>query len=343
MITTSQIVGIIMQGLTPREKEVLMGRFGLEKGNAPQTLAALGAKYGVTRERVRQIEAGALKIAKKNVQNSSELSSLVEKAKKALKDASGVMEKGAFLRYLQGTVSGISEYHASLILEASRGFFMYQADKSFRDFYYLDKNYLKKAQMFLKQWAETLEAKKQHALGGNYSALAADFMKKKGISESHAKNIFEISKGIGTNPYGDMGLSSWPEIRPKTIRDRVYLVLKKRGEPLHFRTIARAINEVKFDAKKASAPTVHNELIKDARFVLVGRGMYGLSEHGYTPGTAKEVIHRILKKNGPLSPRQVILAVQKERFFKPNTVLVNLQNKNFFMRLEDGTYHVSES
>lgn len=150
-------------------------------------------------------------------------------------------------------------------------------------------------------------------------------------------------KKIGKNPYGDVGLSEWTEIQPKTVRDRIYLALKKKGEPLHFRTIAQLINQYSTKAKPASAPTVHNELIKDTRFVLVGRGMYALSEDGYEPGTAREVIHRILKKNGPLRPKEVMLAVQKERFFKPNTVLVNLQNKSFFKRMPDGTYRIRES
>jgi predicted Zn-ribbon and HTH transcriptional regulator len=140
-----------------------------------------------------------------------------------------------------------------------------------------------------------------------------------------------------------MGLAEWAEIQPKTVRDRIYLALKKRGEPLHFRTIAQLINQPGVKVRPASAPTVHNELIKDGRFVLVGRGIYALAEHGYEPGTAKEVIQRVLKRQGPLRPRDVMLAVQKERLFKPNTILVNLQNKNHFRRQEDGTYKVRES
>ena len=94
----------------------------------------------------------------------------------------------------------------------------------------------------------------------------------------------------------------WPEISPKTVRDKIYLVLKKNDEPLHFETIARRINEVKFDdGQKALGPTVHNELIKDDRFVLVGRGMYGLQERGYEPGIAREVIAKVLKEKGPLT------------------------------------------
>ncbi|MBI2048018.1 MAG: hypothetical protein HYT27_02665, partial [Parcubacteria group bacterium] len=85
-----------------------------------------------------------------------------------------------------------------------------------------------------------------------------------------------------------------------------------------------------------------NELIKDPRFVLVGRGIYGLSDYGYKPGTAREVVKRILNETGPMRAKEIITAVQKERFFKPNTVLVNLQNKHYFSRRPDGTYQVKK-
>jgi hypothetical protein len=121
------------------------------------------------------------------------------------------------------------------------------------------------------------------------------------------------------------------------------LVLKKTGEPLHFEDIAKKINDVKFDAQVALAPTVHNELIKDERFVLVGRGMYGLKEHGYEPGTAREVIAKVLKSSGPMKATEVVSKVNAQRFFKENTILINLQNKSTFERMSDGRYRVREA
>jgi len=180
-------------------------------------------------------------------------------------------------------------------------------------------------------------------LGGYYEESLRHFVKSKGIQRNVADAYLSISKRIHSNPYGDIGLRDWAEIRPATIRDRIYLVLKKKKDPLHFETIAKTINEVGFDRRVALASTVHNELIKDNRFVLVGRGMYALGEYGYEPGTAKTVIKRVLQKHGPLKPNDVISHVKKERLFKPNTVLINLQDKNWFKRLPDGRYHVREA
>jgi len=169
------------------------------------------------------------------------------------------------------------------------------------------------------------------------------FIKGKGVNKNHAESYLGISKKICANSFGDIGLAEWPEIKPQTVRDKIYLVLKKGGEPLHFESIAKSINEVKLDKSIALAPTVHNELIKDERFVLVGRGTYALKEQGYEPGTAREVIQRILKRQGPLHIHDVMKHIQKQRFFKPNTVLINLQNKDYFERLKDGRYKVREA
>src|SRR5207244_2527458 len=44
-----------------RQKEIIMLRFGLREGKEPQTLEVLGEQFGVTRERIRQIQRDTLK------------------------------------------------------------------------------------------------------------------------------------------------------------------------------------------------------------------------------------------------------------------------------------------
>ncbi len=342
MISANKILMPLNDGLTSREREVVTGRFGLEKFNEPQTLAALGAKYGVTRERVRQIEASALTDLRAKIVNDQNASEIIAKCRKFLKDSGGVARQEALLAHVGGFVDGMTENHMNLLLEASQAFYRHPEDKHFWAFYYADKDSLKAAMSFINQWTNYLKGRKDETLGGKYHEQLAGFVKKFDVNETHAATYLNISKKVTQNSYGDVGLTEWPEIQPKTVRDRIYLSLKKKNEPLHFRAIAQLINQQKMNTRPASAPTVHNELIKDNRFVLVGRGTYGLAENGYEPGTAREVIHRILKKNGALRPRDVMLAVQKERFFKQNTILVNLQNKSFFKRLPDGTYKVRE-
>ena len=342
MTSATKVFTGLWNELTPRQKEILTGRFGLDKSGERQTLAALGARYGVTRERVRQIEAAGIALLKTKIANDEVSAEMVARARKFLKENGGVAREEALLADLNKFVDGLTRNHLALFLESSKSFFHYPEDRHFASFYYLDKDHLKAATAFVQQWASVLKSKRSDIFGGHYGKELEAFVKKSGAPAMHAASWLSITKKITTSSYGDVGLAEWAEIQPKTVRDRIYLTLKKKGEPLHFRAIAKLINEQGL-ARPASAPTVHNELIKDERFVLVGRGTYALAEHGYEPGTAREVIERILKKNGALRPKDIMLAVEKERFFKPNTILVNLQNKSFFKRLGDGTYKVRES
>jgi hypothetical protein len=91
-------------------------------------------------------------------------------------------------------------------------------------------------------------------------------------------SLMQSVRNLEQNKYGEWGISDWEEIKPKTVNDKIYLILKHAGEPLHFTEIAKKINEIKFDRKTANAATVHNELILDNRYILVGRGTYGLKE-----------------------------------------------------------------
>ena len=57
---SSEQLAEVLKTLTPREARVLSLRYGLEDGN-PKTLEEVGKEFNVTRERIRQIEAKALR------------------------------------------------------------------------------------------------------------------------------------------------------------------------------------------------------------------------------------------------------------------------------------------
>ena len=343
MISSKDILNSFWGSLNQRQQEVVSGRFGLGSDANPQTLAAIGERYGITRERVRQIETAALKIIRQKLMANAQVKDIFEKSKKYLKKSGGVATQEQLLTFQDSLVKDLNANHVALILAAANPFYFRPEDEQFVSFYYLDAAQIKLASAFIKNWADNLEENKNVVLAGGYADTYKKFVKSKNVPVETGDNYLAISKRIARNPYGDVGLSSWPEIRPTTIRDRIYLVLKKKGEPLHFQTIATMINDTGFDDRAALTPTVHNELIKDNRFILVGRGIYGLSEQGFTPGTARDVIHKVLKKHGPLKAKEVIAKVQEERFLKANTVLVNLQNKNHFERRVDGTYRIREA
>ncbi len=343
MASITKIVTSSMNGLNLRQKEVVAARFGLDGKTDGETLAAIGDRIGVTRERVRQIENGAITLIKANIAKNPEAGVVLDKVKKFIAARGGVSAKPEVVQYAATLATGVRENHLDFLAEASGVFNLHREDDAFRPFYYVSDRDLRTASTFVNGWIGFLKSHKEKVLSDSYQVQLASFVKTKSVVSEIAENYLSISKQINKNPYGDMGLAEWPEISPATVRDKIYLVLKKKAEPLHFEDIATHINKVRFDEQKALAPTVHNELIKDDRFVLVGRGMYGLKEHGYEAGTAREVIAKVLKTKGPLKADDVVSHVNSQRFFKQNTILINLQNRNFFERMNDGRYRVRES
>lgn len=341
MPSIKKTIDSILTNLNPRQKEVVSGRFGL-LDQAPQTLAAIGQNHNLTRERIRQIEFQSLKTLKNRVVSNAECQAILSKGKKHLQTNGGSAKEDMLLTELASVSDGITRNHLLFLLETTGAFHFHDEDKNFWPFYYLDNEKLSQNTKFITQLAKFMRGSKNAILAGHFQKLLKEFVASQKMTESQALSYIGISKKIHTSPYNETGLAEWPEIKPQNIRDRIYLVLKKTGQPLHFETIATEINKIKFDSKVALAPTVHNELIKDKRFVLVGRGIYALAEHGYKPGTVQEVIKRILKENGPLKTGEISLAIQKERILKPNTILVNLQNRKFFERLEDGRYRIRQ-
>lgn len=347
MASITTLIHTAVAGLNPRQKEVVFARFGLDtkkgKGVKGQTLAAIGETLGVTRERVRQIENGAIVVIKRNIGHNAELSNMLDEIRHFIDERGGIAKKMDVVRYATTLAQGIKENHVDFLADASGVFHLYREDDAFHPFYYVSDKDLKNAKGFVDGWVAFLKGRKDKVFTESYEAQLAGFMKTKAMAREVADNYLSVSKHIHENPFGDRGLRDWPEISPSTMRDKIYLVLKKHGKPLHFEDIALHINRAKFDTQKALAPTTHNELIKDDRFVLVGRGLYALKEHGYEPGTAREVIAKVLRTKGPMNTAEVMEAVNEQRFFKPNTILINLQNRNFFERMPDGKYRVREA
>ncbi|MCR4328588.1 MAG: hypothetical protein NUV53_03675 [Patescibacteria group bacterium] len=332
----------IFKSLTSRQQEVITRRFGLGK-TEPETLAEIGARFGITRERVRQIESTAIKPLGDAIRIHPVCNKLIQSINSFLVDNGGVVPADRFLSYCADQNAGVGEPDVALLAEATQNFSFSAEDSNFNSFYYLNKESFRLAKSFIDAWVKIISGKKSVVLAGHYSRELQSFIEEKKMFVAHAENYLAISKKIHHSPYGDVGLAEWPEIKPQTIRDRIYLVLSKEGKPAHFRTIADRITAANFDTKAALAATVHNELIKDPRFVLVGRGMYALKEYGYESGTARDVIKKILAQEGALYPKDVILAAQKKWFFKENTILVNLQNRSHFERRSDGRYQVREA
>ena len=337
MLNIDQFINELFEGFTPKQRKVLAGRFGLKNGKRA-TLQEIGDELGITRERVRQIEEQTIGKIRESVREDAK--ELVNLAVKYLESVDGVRRDDDFVKEIKKAISDTQTKYIDQKLRfifVTAGIPLYhKEDDNFHAFWYVNDAAKKQFLDFTKQITQFFKSgdKNQIMREKTYLPLC------KGFSSTH---FLSIPKHFGVNVFGDVGLREWAEIEPKTIRDRAYLVLKKHGQPLHFENVAKFINEYGLDKKRAHVQTVHNELIKDTRFVLVGRGMYGLKEHGFEPGTVREVIVSLLKKKGPLSSNEVVTLVNKQRFLKENTILLSLQNRKHFRRLDDGKYHIKEA
>lgn len=300
------------------------------------TLEAIGKRYGITRERVRQIENYALHSIKrsdaytKDKTAHNELQTLFGKL-------GGIIAEEDLLQHISADKSVQNHIHILLVLGDS--FKKEKEDEEFRHRWHVSDDLARKVHDALKKLYKSLSNKD---LVSELDIIASFLSHVEDISDDYKKNNdvirrwLALSKLIGKNPLGEWGLTSSPNIRAKGMRDYAFLVIRKHGSPIHFREVAKSIE--KLFGKKAHVATTHNELIKDPRFVLVGRGLYALAEWGYMSGVVKDVIRKILETNGPLNKDQIISKVLKERYVKENTIIVNLQNPKHFKRSKEGLF-----
>lgn len=323
----------LTQQLPPRVKDVVVGRFGLNS-NAPLTLEAVGKQHDITRERVRQIvEEGLLELRERIAQakDQERYAATFGRMAEALRSEGSMKREDLLLKLLEARDK---TNHAIFLLTLGDQFYSQRETQDLYAFWALKEDMVRKA-------------------GALHKRLLSFFRKKKlPVSEhelrlSEGKEVLpylEISKAIERSPEGQWGLKIWPEVHPRGMKDKAYLVLRQQGRPLHFRKVAVLIEALQenlsFQKKKSVLPqTVHNELIKDSRFVLIGRGTYGLSEWGLNPGTVKDVMRSILRSNGTTMKKEKLIAeTLGQRQVKESTIALNLQDRRYFVRNQDGTY-----
>lgn len=333
-----QVTKHLLFVLSPRAREVVTNRYGLGRDTGKMTLEAIGNKYSITRERVRQIENAALGSIRKSDAFSGEKSAITELFL-AIDSLGGIVPEDELLELISKDKN--TQNHAHLILVLGDEFNKKKEDDEFRSHWYVDQNLEDTVNRALKNIYGNLSSE-DLIPESKLISLFLDEVKdlnKKYRNEEIAKRWLAISKMLGKNPLGEWGVADSSNVRVKGMRDYAYLAIKKHGSPMHFTEVSKAISD--FFGRKAHTATCHNELIKDPRFVLVGRGLYALSEWGYTSGVVRDVISQILKKNGPLAREDIIDKVRKERYIKDNTIIVNLQNRDSFKINKAGRYSIA--
>lgn len=346
----NEILNSLFKNLTEKEVETLKRRFGL-MGHSPETLGRIGADFKVTRERVRQIEAQAIKKLKnlKNLQEKIEPIRVV--VTDLLREYGGILEEKSFFKKILELTNLTSSAEPSLVfilktlltdvvdyVKPSSKFRAAWRTKDFDEALWYQVTQTAK-EIFEKENSpltldQLMEKLQKHPSLQNVLSR---------INKKIVEAYIEVCAFLGKNPFKEYGLIKWGSIKPRRMNDKILLVLKKAKRPLHFTEIARRINELKFDNRIAHPPTVHNELILSKDYVLVGRGLYALKEWGFKRGVVADIIEDILKKEGPLKRDEIIEKVLKQRFVKRNTIILALTNKERFKKLPSGEYTLARS
>ncbi len=335
----------LLKELSSRDQTIIKKRFGLFD-KKPMTFNAIGQEFKVTRERIRQIQEECLKDIRTQKMPAI-YKDFINNAKKVLKQNGGVLEDVLFANglkeiYGQETSIGVINF----LLSLNENFYFFSGNNFFKPFWYFATINLSD----IKHLAETVESTlKKHQTPMTLKEIEKAMSEKN--NSKYIQNVMHIYKKIGANPFGQFGLISWSIINPLNARDKAYFLMKYYlKKPIHFKALTNylkeneslSINQAVYKPRKeVSVQTVHNELIKDPRFVLVGHGHYALTEWGYQPGVIQDVIISILQtSNQPLSEQEIINQVKLQRMAKDNTIKFNLRNGRKFEKTIDGRYQL---
>lgn len=329
------ILAIIEQD---REREIITRRFGLY--DRRETLEQIGELLGITRERVRQLEKAIL-IRLKIASEEGKVPSIAGIEKIFIRH---LTEMGRIARVqdladqlLGRTTDQRERAHVAFIAELAAGLTVINENNTyFHSVGIAEYGDEKKVRSEVDEIVKVVK--------GHGQPLTIEQLHEKLSYEhpSHVRALASVSKLLA-HLKDNWGLVKWPTVNPKNIRDKIYVILAENGKPLHFSDIASSIKESSFKRKDVTTQAIHNELIKDKRFVLIGRGIYALDSWGFSKGTVSDIIADVLRQSDtPLHRDEIVKRVLKSRQVKETTILLNLQSKPEFKRVAKATYALAE-
>lgn len=330
------ITGILGTIEKEREREIISRRFGLF--DRKETLEQIGEFLGITRERVRQLEKAVVSKLKESAQKDlPHIKEVEEVLAKELAELGNIARISEITAKIASVNDRINQSRVSFLAHLSPNLVVIEDNDHYHHLVGLKK--VHDDESIRKQIDKVAEAVKNIGKPSSIKEVAEIV---KNTDHKHVNALASTSKKLATLN-DKWGLIKWPTVNPKNIRDKIYVILHVHGKPLHFNEIAKAIKDSEFKRNNVTTQAIHNELIKDGRFVLIGRGIYALKEWGYSKGTVADIISDVLKKaNEPLHRDEIVKRVLKSRHVKETTILLNLQGKDQFKRVAKATYALAD-
>ena len=354
IISYVDLVNTLLDNLPEREREVLQRRNALGQIAEGHTLEQIGKDFNITRERVRQIEREGLKKLKGLDYQKLKLpiSDLASQVEENLKYHGGLMAEDHLVeKLIQEREQKEDEVRALNFVLANIIAAKFVRVDDLADYEIIWKlNHVNQDEaLAIADALKKLIAKEGQPL--HLEDLLNKFQSHElyeKVDSNEAENqviieaLLRARKDVKSNLLKQWGLAIWNTIIPKRMTDKAYLIMLREKKPLHFVEVADLINQANFDRKKACPATVHNELILDDKYVLVGRGIYALKEWGYKEGTVADIIINILELEGPQIKQELMDKVLKQRLVQKTTIILALMDKNKFSRLADGRYALAK-
>lgn len=336
----------VLSSLSEKEKVVIERRIGLHSGK--ETLQNIWNSFrpAITRERVRQIEDAWIKKIGRIIK-ATELMSIQELARNIIELHGWVITRENIIAGIINNMKLSKNINSNMLEVIVQSDFEIVKSKPRlgTQTYFTLPNISRKSidavhTLALKTLRKRKDVMEQQELYSFINEnLSADFGKLDAVFIDSVMDIFDdLVKGEEVL----IGLTRWKILNPKTLKDKAIYVMKKDKVPMHFIDISNKISEHLGETVKIN--TIHNELIRNEEFILIGRGIYALKEWGFKPGTVLDVILDILNKNGgPMTTEDIIKKVLKVRNVKKTTIYMNLQNKNAIERVGRNFYAAKQA
>ena len=343
-INLTDIIEELFLVLSDKEKQVIYKRFALD-GKQRETLEKIGQHFAVTRERIRQIESIALQKLRRTI-SSTKLRHVNELAKNVLLKNGGVKVEDILIAEVLNLIHSVSEIDGNIIRLslAVDDTVKQERTSNFKTFWHSTKLAMSDITAITDKAVSILAKQKEvidEARVVNMIRAALANSGKNFKAETIASSL-EIDPRL-KKVEDSWGLMNWRHINPRSLRDKALIIMRDMQKPLHFVEIANAIAEHGFDKKVVTVQAVHNELIRDNNFVLIGRGLYALREWGYTEGTVADIIEEVLSKKGSMTKHEIVKAVKKQRLVRDGTISLNLQKTPWFVRIGRALYELDLS
>ena len=334
----------ILISLSEKEKNVIERRVWLKWEK--ETLQSIWNSFSptITRERVRQIEeSGIRKIWR--IIKASILTDIQEKGIEFVKMSWGLASRDSLVNYLIKELNlekDINKGVLETIVQSDFDILKSKQKLGCKIYFYLSKISRYNVDVIHKEAIKVLKKKKDVIEKEELFKIVSENLNDlRGISAPLVGSVLELFDDIIFWEDNLVWLTKWKILNPKTLKDKAVYILKKEWTPMHFVDIANKIIEVLEDNVKIN--TIHNELIRNEDFVLIGRGIYALREWWFKPGTVLDVISSILeKRNEPMSTEEIVKEVLKIRDVKETTIYMNLQNRQVIERVWRNFYQLKQ-